>query len=566
MALQNGVAGAEVLQISCSETPAGTFWSASGPRGAEFVVEASADLREWTPVYADRFGTGPSRFVDPVREVLDKRFYRAVLKPAALDLGDLTFMNAAPLSLLSLDVSGLKLPSDEVCARFFDDKGFIAEIPAVQVGPGGAVFPVPVEFAALWTEAGAGTVDLHVLQRIAGTETISRTIHGFSIDELPHLAHPPGTVVIHFLEGAVVEAQSILQELPGTPFDTFEIRQALSECAARTTDLAALLRQAQGAIPPNPVPLGTLGNRSLVLDGRVLATLDRLVLGLLRAQGAGIGKTSALATLTTGTCARAEADAYANALLHDPESAGNPRSAYYRAHGRCSASAFERAYQIIAGAGGVGLSLAALVGAPAEALALASGALLYITAEVAGGLIALSGALGQESPAAAQLLKTGVEMTEELLRGPAKSVVDDATGPLLDLAASAASLKAAFAATSLNPGPVTGVHPETISLGSVGGCGGGTLNGTIEIRAPTGVAWTLECFDAFEEPALKVLSESGIGSATISISIVAAPQEPTPGFTCDNLSLFPFSHVLDATFANGAFASVLVQYEYQLVL
>jgi hypothetical protein len=214
----------------------------------------------------------------------------------------------------------------------------------------------------------------------------------------------------------------------------------------------------------------------------------------------------------------------------------------------------------------VGLSLAALAGAPAEALALASGALLYITAEVAGGLIALSGALGQESPAAAQMLKTGVEMTEELLRGPAKSVVDDTTGALLDLATSVASLKAAFVAVSLNPGPVTGVQPETIFLGSVGGCGGGTLNGMIEVRAPAGVAWTLECFDAFEEPGLKVSPESGTGPATISISIVAAPQTPTPGFTCDDLSLFPFSHVLDVTFANGAFASVLVQYEYELVL
>ena len=52
-------------------------FSLSGATGGGFVVEASSDLRLWTPLSTNTFGGGPFQFVDPSSSTNPVRFYRA---------------------------------------------------------------------------------------------------------------------------------------------------------------------------------------------------------------------------------------------------------------------------------------------------------------------------------------------------------------------------------------------------------------------------------------------------------------------------------------------------------
>ena len=568
VALEGHVKGAQALELSCSETAGAIVWTAQGPEGAEFVVQGSADLKTWMPVFADRFGDVSCQFIDPSRTVSGRRFYRAVLGPPGLELAEPPARNAAPFGVLAWGIAGLDPAAGGIYARFFDDRGFMAEVPAIDVTSVGVEFPVPAYLVPQSGTLGSGMVSIQLIQRDHGAEAISRTVHNFFIEDLPRPAHPPGAVAAHFLEGAVTRAQELLEDLPDTPFDTPEMREALAGYVAQTADFLEIVREVTST-PSGAASLGSVADQPVVLTAQVLENLDRMVIGFLRAQGAGVsaaGLSRSGARGKIGNCARAEADGYATALLHDPDSAGQERASYYRAHSGCTAAPFATAYKVVGGAGGMAISMAVLAGAPAEALALASGALLYITAAGAGGLVALSGAMGQESAAAAEMLQTGVDLMEDVLRGPVKSAVDDMTGAVLDLAASVASLKEAFSAAPLNPPPTTGVRPSTVQLGSVGGCAGGALHGSVEVFAPAGVAWTVVCPDDFVDPIVELSSQSGMGPGDVSFSIVAAPQFPTPGFSCEDIGIFNFSSLLEFTFATGEFSSVIVEYQYLLVL
>jgi uncharacterized delta-60 repeat protein len=51
-------------------------FSASGPAGQVVVIEASPDLRTWTPMQTNTLGAGPILFTDPQPALLPSRFYR----------------------------------------------------------------------------------------------------------------------------------------------------------------------------------------------------------------------------------------------------------------------------------------------------------------------------------------------------------------------------------------------------------------------------------------------------------------------------------------------------------
>jgi hypothetical protein len=51
-------------------------FSLSGATGSSFVIEASSDLRSWTPLSTNTFGNGPFQFVDPGSSTNPVGFYR----------------------------------------------------------------------------------------------------------------------------------------------------------------------------------------------------------------------------------------------------------------------------------------------------------------------------------------------------------------------------------------------------------------------------------------------------------------------------------------------------------
>jgi hypothetical protein len=48
----------------------------SGPAATSFVVEASTNLKVWSPLSTNTFGAGPFQFVDPGSTTNPIRFYR----------------------------------------------------------------------------------------------------------------------------------------------------------------------------------------------------------------------------------------------------------------------------------------------------------------------------------------------------------------------------------------------------------------------------------------------------------------------------------------------------------
>ncbi|MFZ0302606.1 MAG: hypothetical protein WAL75_07975 [Terracidiphilus sp.] len=84
------------------------------------------------------------------------------------------------------------------------------------------------------------------------------------------------------------------------------------------------------------------------------------------------------------------------------------------------------------------------------------------------------------------------------------------------------------------------VTPATVSLGTLGGCPGGTLTGSISLVTAPGVTWTtsLDNF-ATPPPDVTVTPTSGTGPGTVTVNVNYPPQAPDPGFTCsDTFSLF----------------------------
>jgi hypothetical protein len=52
----------------------------SGPVGSNVVVEASSDLKNWTPVYTNQVTTGSITYTDAVANTLPARYYRAKIQ------------------------------------------------------------------------------------------------------------------------------------------------------------------------------------------------------------------------------------------------------------------------------------------------------------------------------------------------------------------------------------------------------------------------------------------------------------------------------------------------------
>ncbi len=62
--------------------PEGHFrLTTQNPPGVEYVIEASSNLADWSPIYTNTARTSPLDFIDTNAAGFHPRFYRAVMKP-----------------------------------------------------------------------------------------------------------------------------------------------------------------------------------------------------------------------------------------------------------------------------------------------------------------------------------------------------------------------------------------------------------------------------------------------------------------------------------------------------
>ncbi|MGH7940565.1 MAG: immunoglobulin domain-containing protein [Limisphaerales bacterium] len=52
----------------------------SGPTGSNLVIQASSDMKHWTPVYTNRISGGTVTYTDPMARTVSGRWYRAKLQ------------------------------------------------------------------------------------------------------------------------------------------------------------------------------------------------------------------------------------------------------------------------------------------------------------------------------------------------------------------------------------------------------------------------------------------------------------------------------------------------------
>jgi len=89
------------------------------------------------------------------------------------------------------------------------------------------------------------------------------------------------------------------------------------------------------------------------------------------------------------------------------------------------------------------------------------------------------------------------------------------------------SVSATFAA-------IDSVTPSVIKLGSVGGCAGGKVSGTVNVTTAPGVTWTVESNTSPPPPnvTFAFAPASGTGSGSVTFTITATPETPVPPQQC----------------------------------
>jgi uncharacterized protein (TIGR03437 family) len=116
---------------------------------------------------------------------------------------------------------------------------------------------------------------------------------------------------------------------------------------------------------------------------------------------------------------------------------------------------------------------------------------------------------------------------------------------------------------TLTLAPPDSVSPTSISLGSVGGCAGGSVSGFLNVTAAPGVKWTWPPNTGAGDPTLTFSPASGTGSAVVTVTDTQPPQAPPPGSSCSNTQLLPRTTFITLGFSDGSSsAQITVNYSY----
>lgn len=114
-------------------------------------------------------------------------------------------------------------------------------------------------------------------------------------------------------------------------------------------------------------------------------------------------------------------------------------------------------------------------------------------------------------------------------------------------------------------GGVTDWATPSISLGSVGGCAGGTVSGTINIEAAPGVTWTAVNNINVGQAVAVISPTSGTGSGIVTISITVPPQTVSPGGSCGSTYSNTYNDSVPFVFSDGTNQYTNVTWIYVLL-
>ena len=472
------------LQQMSFTTEGLVHFSIAGPVGASFLVQSSRDLQSWSPIYSGVLSAASEDFTDVVFLRPATAFYRAVLATPPIQIVSVSATGAPPFSILTIAANGFD-SAQPLSVRFFDSTGYRMEVAPIAVRSNSISVGVPPYLNLQTREIQAGLVSLEILQTNGPSASVSRAVRGFLIWDLPRPPSTPGMITLNFLQGISDLGLSIQSRLPGTALETAEIRSAVS-------NYLGLLLPFQNQIsnltqnPAGNFPLATLGASSIPIDSQDLRNLDRSIVGFLQAQADALDP-RAYINLSfrqpQSVPGSTEASTYITELLRDPDSAATStaRTAYFNVSSSLTPTAFAISYDIVGGGIAVGIGAALLLGAPLEAVALPTLALLAVTFEGAGGMVALGGALGQNSPGAAKFVQDGVGRLDGLLFSPLKVFLSEAQGGLLALTLGGKAIYEAFGKVSLPP-PAISITDVTAPEGQ---SGTQVFNFVVSLSAPS---------------------------------------------------------------------------------
>jgi len=111
---------------------------------------------------------------------------------------------------------------------------------------------------------------------------------------------------------------------------------------------------------------------------------------------------------------------------------------------------------------------------------------------------------------------------------------------------------------------VSAVTPAAVTLGTAGGCSGGTLTGTFQVAAASNVSWTAVGDTPSVGGGKVVVSpSSGSGSGTLTVTINALPQSPSSSYSSCSLTytLGTFDNIY-VTFSDGTVVGVTVYWTF----
>ncbi|MGH9443344.1 MAG: BACON domain-containing protein [Thermoanaerobaculia bacterium] len=442
---------------------------------------------------------------------------------------------ASPFSLLTISGSGFDLPA-ALTVRFSDSLGFAVGVPLVAATSTSLTVAIPPYLDPQTGSIASGNVNVRVVRSAGTTSVSSNVVGGFQIQGLPVPNAPAGAITLSLLKATVGAAQALENDVNGTSLNTPALRAALSnEISSLTPFIASVDDVVKN--PSHSFSLGTVGGSDVAVTSSRLRTADQMLIGMAMA----IGTTSEFSLLnerssllsgprrlaSASACMGSEAGLFATAgLQYSPQlndDASNLVSASETSAVCSSAAAFDLGYTVVAAAGAVGIGLTVLtvtaIAAPEiafAAVALPSAALLAVTIEGAGGMIAVGGALNQTTPGAVELVQGGAEKINELMLGTLKVFLPQTVSAVILTALGANSLIEAF--TSAPPlGSSGGVCTYSLSPAgnSLGAEGGG---GAVTVMAGSGCAWA----SASNSSWIEITSgSSGTGIGTLGYFVAA---------------------------------------------
>lgn len=377
--------------------------------------------------------------------------------PTTLQITSIGASSAMPMTLLTITGTGFDTNSD-IKVRFSDGKDFKVDVPSAELTYQSLKVAVPPMFAE--GELTSGQVSVQLVET-KGEGTMLSNAEPLQIQELPTPKGAAGVATYDLLSGAVSEADTLLSGIKGTSLDTSEIAQSLqtqkNSLETLATDVKLVMNDSSKTFE-----LGTYDGNKIVIGSKDLKKVDRMIMGMLMAQGGETASVSFLDRILgvnpafaveSAECMAKEAKSLSDQLGTEGEPDVALSTGYYGGATKSinckTAESFKTGFLLVGG--DVALTLGFLVaigGWPAAAVVYPAALMVYLTLAGGMGMIGVGGALGQGTEGAKQLVLNGVQMVEDQLRdiivGKVLDKIGEKASAVYDMITGSISLYDAF--------------------------------------------------------------------------------------------------------------------------